>query len=237
MPKKTGYRKRRAKKTNYKRKKVLAKPARTFSSAIHSFKRSRTEVIDLVGYTGQGWTPQTATGNQGIGKTFQFALGDLNDVTDFTNLFKYYRIKAVRVQMFFSNNITAQDEPSRFANSQLMIYTDVNNNGITTGNNDILYYLDSQTSKKTVALTTQKKPFDCLMRMKQSNEIYGAGVPATDYTLQSPKWISTTEVNTPHYGMNMFIGRVDGNELSHGFANTQYVRFIYTYYIQVKKVQ
>lgn len=237
MPRKVGYRKRRGNKPHYRRKKVLAKPARPFSSAIHSFKRSRTEVVDLTLGTGQGWTPQTATGNQGIGKTFQFSLSDLNDVNDFTNLFKYYRIKAVRVQMYFSNNTTVQDEPSRFPNSQIMIYTDVNNNGDTTNNNNVLYYLDSQTSRRTVALTTQRKPIDVLMRMKQANEVYGTGVPTTDYTLQSPKWISTDETGTPHYGMNMFIGRVDGDGLSSGFTNTQFVRFIYTYYIQVKKVQ
>lgn len=235
MPKKSGYGKRRGRKPVNRRKRVYNKVARPFSSSIHSFKRSRTEVVDLTAGTGQGWTVSTATGNQGIGKTFTFALSDLNDTADFTNLFKYYRIKAVRVQMYFSNNITSQDEPSRFPNSQLMIYTDINQNGITTGNDVIENYLDSQTTKKTVAITSQRKPIDVLMRVKQANQIYGGAT--TDYTLQSPKWIGSEENGTPHYGMNMFIGRVDGDGLSAGFTNTQYVRFIYTYYIQVKKVR
>lgn len=227
------------KKRNLKRRgrrAVLYRKPKSLTPGIFSFKRSWTEVQDVVQLTANGWSPSTTTGNQGIGKTFTFSLNDINDKSDFVNLFKYYRIKAVRVQMYWSNNVTSQDEPSRFPNSQLLVYTDINQNGVTTGNNDIYYYLDSQTAKRKVAITTDRKPIDMLMRVKQANEVYQS-VSNSDYTLMSPKFISTEETGTPHYGMNMFIGRVDGKELSAGFTNTQAVRFVYTYYIQCKKVQ
>ena len=238
MPPKRNYKRRPRKnlRRRWRRKQPLYKGPKAFSPGIFSFKRSYTEVVDLTAGTGQGWTVSTETDNQGIGKTFVFSLSDLTDRTDFTNLFKYYRIKAVRVQMYFSNNITSQDEPSRFPNSQLMVYTDINQNGVTTGSDSIANYLDSQTAKKKVALTTDRRPIDMLMKVKQANEIYQSSTN-TDYGLISPQWIASAEPGTPHYGMNMFIGRVDGDGLSAGFTNTQYVRFIYTYYIQCKKVQ
>lgn len=180
-----------------------------------------------------GWLTST---DGGIAKTFQFALSDLNSISDFTNLFKYYKINAVRVQMYFSNNITAQDEPSRFPNSQLFIYTDINQNGVTTGNDNVLNYLDSQTAKKTVGMTTQRKPIDMLMKMKLANEVYETAAQSA-YTLKSPDWIASGEAGVPHYGMNMLIERVDGETLTTGFSNAQKIRFIYTYYIECKKVQ
>lgn len=218
-----------------RRAKLYRKP-KSFSPGIFSFKRSTTEVVDLIAGTGQGWTVSTATGNQGIGKTFQFALNDVNDPSDFVNLFKYYKIKAVRVQVYLSNTITAQDEPSRFPNSNLMMYTDINNNGVITGSDTVENYLDSQTSKRRTLISSGRRPIDLLMRMKIANTVYG-GTTNTDYTLSSPKWISTDEPNTPHYGMNMFIGRVDGEGLTTGYTNAQYARFVYTYYIQCKKVR
>lgn len=214
--------------------KLYRKP-KTHSPGLYSFKRSRTEVVDLVGTTGQGWLVSTSAANQGIGKTFVFALSDLTDNSDFKNLFKYYKIKAVRVQMYFSNSITAQDEPSRFPNSQLMIHSDINSTGVADPE-VMTTYLNSQTAKKSIGLTTDRKPLDMLMKMKLSNEVYRS-TTNTDYTLKSPAWLETTEPDTPHYGMNMFIGRVDGEALTSGFTNAQYVRFIYTYYIQCKKVQ
>lgn len=228
-------RKRRSKRgRKFKRKMKLYRPQIGRQSAIMSFKRSRTEVVDLTQLTGQGWSPTTGGG---IARSWAFSLSELNDVTDFTNLFKYYKIKAVRVQAFFSNNITSQDEPNRFPNSQLLIYTDTNQNGVTTGITDELYYLDSQTAKKQIAITTQRGPaIDHLHRVKLANEVYRSSTNS-DYTMMSPKWISTADTGTPHYGMNMLIERVDGQELTAGFSNTQYVKFIYTYYIQCKKVQ
>ena len=75
-----------------------------------------------------------------------------------------------------------------------------------------------------------------LMRMKISNEVYEAPL-ATAYSLKNPAWLDTQETGVPHYGMNMLIERVDGQPLTTGFSNNQYVRFIYTYYIECKKVQ
>lgn len=225
---------RNKKKRTNKRK--LYRPQRGLNPAIMSFKRSRTTVVELNNLAGAGWVPSTGGG---IARSWSFALSDLNDISDFTNLFRYYKIKAVRVQMYFSNNMAPSRDGSTFANNQLLIYTDINQDGITTGVADELYYLDSQTAKKRIAIQNSRRPsLDMLMRMKQSNQIYApAASGGADYTLQSPKWISTTEVSTPHFGQNMLIERVDGHNLSTGSSNYQYVKFIYTYYIQCKKVQ
>lgn len=229
---KKGYSK-KPRKTTRRKATFKSNIGRSISPKTYQFKRSSQEIVDLTQSTGQGWLVSTGGG---IAKTFEFKLSDLNDNSDFTNLFKYYKINAVRVQMYFSNSITSQDEPSRFPNSQLFICTDINQNGIITGSDSMLTYLDSQTAKKTIGVTTQRKPIDMLMRMKIANEIYESGTQ-TAYTLKNPAWIDTAESGVPHFGMNMLIERVDGQALTTGFTNPQYVRFIYTYYIECKKVQ
>ena len=222
-------------KSKSKARRAMNRPSRGLKPkpGVYMFKRARQEIISLSQSQGGIWSPST---NGGIGATFAFSLSDLNDVTDFSQLFKYYRINAVRVQMYFSNTNVTQEENNRFSNSNIMVFTDVNQNGLTTGNDDALTYLDSQTSKRRLGIRSDGKPLDYLMRVKQANEVYNTGVNS-DYTLQKPQWISTSETGTPHYGMNMLIERCDGDTLSSGFANNQTVRIIYTYYIECKKVQ
>ena len=217
--------------------KLYRKP-KGFSPGVFSFKRSRTEVITLQDLANTGWTSSTTSNNQGIGRAWNFNLGDLNDKDDFALLFKYFRIKAVRVQIYFSNTGSeAAPNSNEFSNCQLLVHTDINQDGSTTGVANIHNYMDSQTAKKHLALSNRGKPIDILMRLKQSNSLYkSAG--STAYGLQSPQWLNTQQdFATPHYGLKMFIGRIDGAGLTTGYTQSQKMRIIYTYYIQCKKVQ
>ncbi len=231
MPPKTNKKKMVRKRNNKKRARVQ-RVARPFLPAVYKFKRSVQQIVPL--NQNNGLWVNNDTG--GIANTFVFKLSDLNEVSDFTNLFKYYKISAVRAQMYFSNTITDLGLASRFANNQLLIWTDINQNGTVAAADQNIAYLNSQTAKKRICLTTDRKPIDLYMPVKLSNTVYESAV-GSDYTLMRPKWISTNEDSTPHYGANMSISRVSEQTLTDSSSNPSYMKIIFTYYIQCKKVE
>lgn len=231
MPPKTN-KKRMNKKRNYRKRARVQKVARPFVPAVYKFKRSVQQIVPL--NRNNGLWVNNDTG--GIANTFVFKLSDLNEVSDFTNLFKYYKISAVRAQMYFSNTITDLGLAARFPNNQLLIWTDINQNGTVASADQNIAYLNSQTAKKRICLTTDRRPIDLYMPVKISNSVYESAV-SSDYTLMRPKWISTNEDDTPHYGANMSISRVSEETLTDSSANASYMKIIFTYYIQCKKVE
>jgi hypothetical protein len=211
------------------------RPQRGLTSAIMPFKRSNSVVIGLNGSSPpEGWS---VSGNN-IYKNWGFSLAQLHDNTDFVNLFKYYRLKGVRLQMYFSNNVsTSEDGNNAPSNNQMLMWLDTNKDGADVSASGLeTTYLDSQTSKKKLCLRTDGKPIDIYMPLLQQNMTYG-GVGNTDYTLQKPKFISTTEPATPHYGFKMMLQRVDGQSFTSGMSSSQYCKIVTTVYLQCRKVE
>lgn len=168
-------------------------------------------------------------------------LNDLTDNSDFKNLFKFYRINAVRIRIWSANTaITDNNYTGEFPNAQLLLRWDKNLDGSSTGVLDPQKYMDSQTAKVQNLIKASGKPIDLFYKVKQSNMIYQdlASASNTAYSLQKPKWIDVENGGTAgHYGLNMLIQRADNQALSTGFTNQQKLRLDYTYYIQCKKVQ
>jgi len=52
-----------------------------------------------------------------------------------------------------------------------------------------------------------------------------------------PKFISTEQPDTPHWGYNMMLQRVDGSGFSDGHSNYQAVKILTTIYLECKKVE
>lgn len=49
------------------------------------------------------------------------------------------------------------------------------------------------------------------MPLKQLNNLYStASGLGSDYSTVKPRYISTTETTTPHYGLNIHIRKIDG---------------------------
>ena len=95
--------------------------------------------------------------------------------------------------------------------------------------------LNTQASKKRLALNGGK-PLKYYMKLNQLGEIYNTTVN-TDYVVSRARYVSTEEVNTKHYGMEMYLNRVDGTTLSSSIANEQVMRETITYYIACKGVE
>lgn len=200
------------------------------SPSSYFFTRKVQNIVNLAQGVPVDWSN---TSNGGIAKAWAFSLSQLNDATDFTELFKYYRINSARVQIYFSTTQSDLDNTGNFSNHALICMTDQNMNGVTTGL-DTQDFLDSQTTKIRQC-TNREKPFEFYCKLRQANEVYNTATN-TDYTLMRPKFIATSEDTTPHYGLKTLIERVNGDTLTSGMSNYQTMRIITTYYIECKKV-
>ena len=237
MPRKAFKNKRKPRR--YYKKKVIGRPPRRALSAPrpYYFKRTLTTTATL---SAQDifWTSQGSN----LGKAFAFNLQGLMGETDFTNLFKYYRLKGARVRMYFSNtgSVTSSNTNAAISpdapNSQLLVTIDRNMNGEISGVADESKYLQSQTAKRIIALGGDRKPVDIYMPLKQGRLIY-LNENTTNNTLISPKWLSTKDKETPHWGYNVMIQRVDGEAFTIGMGNRQSVKILTTIYLQCKKVE
>lgn len=224
-------------KKNVTKKKRLVRVQRGLRPAVHIFRRSITQTIALsTTAVPEGWY---ASGNN-LYKNWGFSLSSLNSFAEFTDLFKYYKLAGARIQMYFSNtNSSAATGPggSYNPNAQILMHIDTNQDGEDSSTSGLeATYLNSQTAKKRLCLNTLGKPIDIYMPLRQQSMIYG-GAANTDYATVRPKWISTTEPTTPHFGFKMMLQRVDGQGFASIAANNQYVKIITTLYFKCKKVE
>lgn len=235
MPART-YRKRPYKKRKtYQKRKTFGRPTRRPLAAPnpYAFKRTISQVLKL-DPTSTFWQ----TDGNNIGKVFKFTLSDLAQQGDFTNLFKYYRIKGARCRMYFSNTQSgASGDPSPSnQNQQMLITIDRNLDGDLTNPAQEENYLQSQTCKRRMALGGDRRPIDLYMPLKQLNNTIASSI-ATVGSLQSPKWLPTDSPDVEHFGYNVMCQRVDGAGFSNGSANYQVMRMITTLYFECKKVE
>ncbi len=199
------------------------------------FKRRVTSVVNLNDTTNAGWT--AFPGGDGFFKQWVFKLSDLSDTTDFSNIFRRYKINAVNVNLAFSNTGSDANGYNFNNNYQLQIYTAANRSG---RDDEIITEADMmniQASKKRLCLNGGR-PLNFYMRTNQLTETYSTPTQS-DYSVTKPRYISTGEASASHYGLNMVINRVDGQVMGYGGAavHTQRMRCTLTYYLSFKGVE
>lgn len=198
-------------------------------ASIYQFKRQMTSVISLNNVsTPAGWT---ADGNA-IFKQFVYTLDQLPNYTEFTALFASYKICAVKMEIFFSNTNSVD------SNSQILCYYDSNPQGEAVALTE-QHYMQSQTSRKRVLASTSRRPVKFYTKCKQLSVLYHQlqPTPLTDYGMVWPKYISTSEPTTPHYGFNVRLQRIDDRGFGTDLNHFQYAKINTTVYITCKRVQ
>ena len=201
---------------------------------VHRFKRDIEETLILSGTTApEGWT---LDGNFRVYKNLAWALASVGESTDFQNLFRQYRIKGARMRFYFSNTVSGQTGATdRNANSQLMVRMAPNQRG----DGEVLdnAYWQSIQAKKYKLAINGGKPIDVYMPLKQKNEIFGSASVNTQYSMVRPKYVSTVASNVSHYGLNIAIERVDGQNFTTGANNSQSCKVITTLYFEMRGVE
>jgi len=219
------------------RRRRIGRPSRGLRQSTYLFKRRITSVVNLSTAPGSDWI--ALTGGNAVYRQWHFSLNDLAanaDSTDFTNLFRRYKINAVKVELAFTNTGSVPaSNGNNPSNYQLQVYTMQNRSGRTEEEVTEQMFLNTQASSKRLALNGGK-PLKYYMKVNQLTETY-ASTTNTDYAVTRPRYISTGETGAQHYGLNMLINRVDGEPLTTGLVSPQHVRCTLTYYMSFKGVE
>ncbi len=192
---------------------------------MYKFKRSIVESFNLTSPPSPWDVPDT----DAITLTAAFKLNDLNDATDFTNLFAQYKITGVKMEMYFSSTMVQQVSSS---GDQMIIYWNKNAVGRNDQSLTEQYFLDNQATRKQLAIVGSGKPIRFYMPLKQLSERHGGTAGATDYAAVRPRFVSTGEPTCLHYGYNIRLQLVNNLAISRSA-----VKCIYTYYVTCKQAQ
>ena len=232
------YKRKRAPKTNrrYKRKQIKKKAVipRSMRPLRYTFKRDLETTIQLNGSAApDGWSND---GNFRIYTNLAWSLASLGATTDFTNLFRQYKINGARTRLFFSQTGSSNSTTSNssyFTNSQILCRLATNQRG-TAEVLDNAYWFQRQAKKYKTALNGGR-PIDLYMPLTILSEV--ASSTGTSNIMRKPSYVSTANTNVVHHGLNIALERVDGQSFSDNQANYQYCKMITTLYLEFRGVE
>ncbi len=210
--------------------------ARPLKPAVYYFKRTVavTFPINDAGQYPQWLAPVTLVGDNGAAGARVVNLSEISDHTDYTNLFKMYKIMAIRDQWYTTSTISTQGSTVG-AQGQIQVLYQPNYTGIIPTDMTEEYFLKGQTYKMR-NLVNGGRPVTIYTKCKQQTLKYGGSVTnPIDYSVATPKWISTTEDTCPHYGNDIRLQPVwSGGDIT---QLNIHVKIVSTYYIACKQVQ
>lgn len=242
MPLRRPYKKNRRKKraTVYTKKKRHALVPTALKYKVYKFKRDIETTLLLSGATPpEGWA--SVDSNNAITTTIGYAISSLGNHSEFIGtspgegLFKQYRLLGVRIRFYACNTVAGLQEETKFSNSQLILRMSANNSGKIDPNNLHSAYWQQLQKKKYFTMINGGRVIDIYMPLSQIRETISS--TGTGGAMSKPRFINTDTPNVVHYGANLSIGRMDGLNLSHGFANNQYVKMIQTVYFEMRGVE
>lgn len=205
----------------------------------YNFTRSFVENVSL--NTNSPPTGWTAVEN-GLVRSQAFDITLLPDNTEFTSLFAQYRLMAVKQEFYFAatssgTTVNPSDGMINVGNRQIMMYMNPNpvgqNNASSLTEN---FFMQSQVCKKRLCLNSVGRPVNFYKRLNQLSAVFSNELGVTDYAKIRPKFVSTAETQTQHYGFDTRIQRVDGNGFSTGGDEYPTVKIVTKVYLQCRQV-
>ena len=156
-------------------------------------------------------------------KTFAFALNELPNYTDFVNLFNMYKLNYAVVTFYPSYSVINRNGETTSALTQSNTIITVWQNSTGTPLNAAFTRAQlNEISQKKMYMMPSNRPFKIKFPLSQLSNIYASTVN-TDYAKIRPKYISTGEAGTMHYGINVAITRCDNTSFWSWLGNI-YIR-------------
>lgn len=153
----------------------------------------------------------TLTDNLVVGHV-EINLSELPGYAEFQTLFAQYKINALSLKVTPSYQMDMAANPLLSGQTIICsIWKSTHGQAPTTAFtiSDLL-----QIQKRKEFIMPRTRPMTHHMRLTQLGQVYGAGVTTTDYVKIKPRYISTTESSTPHYGLNFCFRAPDGAALT-----------------------
>lgn len=173
----------------------------------YPFMRTTDELLALENPSASGASDWIQTVDDSVVKTFVFALNELPSHGEFTNLFGEYKLNMAILKMFPSYSSIVSTDAAVVSNN-ILITVWPNRTGTALSSAFTREDLD-QIQRKRTWLLPINRPTTIKMPLNQLDARYGGGANVTDYMVARPKYCSTTETSTPHYGFNVHITKVD----------------------------
>ena len=183
------------------------------------------------------WTSDTT----GIYKSQAWNLNALGAtrVNQLKDMFAQYKIVAVKEDYYFgvtssTANVTATGDPPaadiRVSNVQMMLYSAKTESGrAVTASEE--YFLTRQNAKRRLCISNSRRAVSLYNKTKQLSFVYNTALN-TDYAITYPKYISTDEPTTAHYGSHVRI-----HSLNDTTKEPVRIKVITTYYMLFRQLK
>lgn len=161
-----------------------------------------------------------------FGGSMRFRLGDLPGLSDFTNLFDYYRIEQVDVEIScLKNSAAGTSQPSGYQNGDnvmptIMYAPDFDDDVIPVGASD----LTERQKTKSWTFRGDGKPLKFSIQPRPTALVYKEDGTTIGYmTGTAGNWVDCNNVSVPHYGVKFWLEDVWANTNTTGTtADTQF---------------
>lgn len=221
-------RRRRTRRVVRRARKSFKRVARPMRPKTYSFTRSFARELNMADVVNDGFFKWH---DNGANYDVVLALNDLDGYADFTNLFSQYKLTGVTITFYCPSTNVTLAQPN-VGNSQLIMYTVPNQTGrprdLTLDETECL---NTQCVKKQLMMNANGRGVSMYIPLKQLRMTYSS-LTDTDYAVSTPKFISTDEVATPHYGPALRIQTVSGNNTS-----GQIIKYIMKVHLTTKQVE
>lgn len=203
----------------------------TQAPQIYQYSRGRTFNIDLKDQSGHAGLTLTSDG--GVVWNLEAALSELPDHTEFTNLYSQYRLKALQIKFY-----PIISETTLGVSENLLIRSTTSRTGRALGAaNTEADWLQLQKAKTRV-MPRGGRPITFYMKLNQLSKMFSDVASGTeDYTVVSPKFISTTETSCPHYGMQFRFDCTSFATMNNIANGNGQFKVEMKYYLQCRKVE
>lgn len=188
--------------------------------SIIPFTREREtyfHLSDLTGNTTPPFSNFVHTTDGGVVGQINVRLSDFAGYTDFTNLFRQYKMNYLKIILIPSANVIpggeARDEGGNYSNNQILIRTKLNRTGIAIGaGNTIAEWSQVQAKKQWVLARDKPTVITCALSQlaPTGNTIDSIERPG----VIKPRYISTNNADAYHYGLDIRFDSLNGNPLS-----------------------
>ncbi len=209
----------------------LRRTSFTTPPPIYPYTRGRTFNIDLKDQSGHPGLILTTDG--GVVWNVEAALSELPDYQEFTNLYSQYRLKALSIKFY---PIISETTLGNSENLLIRSTTSRTGRALAAANTEA-DWLQLQKSKTRV-MPKGGRPITYYMKLNQLNKVFSDVASGTeDYTIVSPKFISTEESSTPHYGMQLRFDCTSFANINNIANGNGQFKVEMKYYLQCRKVE
>ena len=233
----------RRKKRTYRKRTGAYKPRMGLSRQIIPFTREKETYFRLNDLTGNSSSPFenfVHTNDGGVVGRISLMLNQLPQYSEFTNLFRQYKLTGMKIIFYPAANTTvagsARDEGGPYANNNILIRVMKNYTGIPMASGNEIHEWSQIQAKKQWILATNK-PSSIYCPLVQLTDVRANEDSSTnEQVISRPKFCSTNDPNVVHQSLNIRFDSLNGTALQQTDRIWPEFRIVCKYYFRCKGV-